>query len=709
MKVENLSKTYRTKGAPPVQALRGVSFTLPDTGMVFLLGRSGSGKSTLLHILSGLESFDAGDITYRGNRFADFSERDRDKYRNSCCGIIFQDYSLITELTVGENIALALRLQGERDTDERVRHALDQVGLSGCEHRRVTQLSGGQKQRVAIARALVKSPRILFADEPTGALDEQTGKDILMLLKALSKERLVFVVSHDRAFAETFGDRIIELADGQIVSDTAPAAQEEAPEPLPDLPARLPLGTALKLGCRNLLRHPVRLAFTFLLSFLSLAFIGISVSAASFNEIDAYVNALYDQNAELTAVYRYENYESGSTGSAEIIETMLGINNDSSRPIAISKADIELLEATVGTPVAPVFATNVYSIQDSFPGSAQEQVDKINAAIIANPDEHYNSTPNGYLQIDDELLQFLGYRLTGALPETPEEIAIPECLLNAFMVFGLRENGMDYTITCAEDIIGHTINLELVLENTSTGQTQPKTITGVIDTDCDISCKRSHTIYLGGLHNMMGGEHYHELLFVCEGYLPEYNYALITLPDDRPTRTALVRLVADSTNGQEFLRLSNTFSSDFYHGCLSATLLQNLCLYLCALFFIFAFLLLINFISTSVHDKLQQMGILYALGAGFWENVKIYTGSALLIGAALFLISSAFVPLYVSLANAFITYYAPTSPTLISVTFWPFAAILLIALAATFIGSFLAMLHYRKVAPAEIIRRGQSG
>ena len=247
MKVENLSKTYRTKGAPPVQALRGVSFTLPDTGMVCLLGRSGSGKSTLLHILSGLESFDAGDITYRGNRFADFTERDRDKYRNSCCGIIFQDYSLITELTVGENIALALRLQGERDTDERVKHALGQVGLSGCEHRRVTQLSGGQKQRVAIARALVKSPRILFADEPTGALDEQTGKDILMLLKELSKERLVFVVSHDRTFAKAFGDRIIELADGQIVSNTAPAAQEEAPEPLPDLPARLPLGTALFL------------------------------------------------------------------------------------------------------------------------------------------------------------------------------------------------------------------------------------------------------------------------------------------------------------------------------------------------------------------------------------------------------------------------------------------------------------------------------
>ena len=123
MKIENLSKTYRAKGAPPVQALKNVSFSLPEKGMVFLLGRSGSGKSTLLHILSGLENFDEGDIVYRGSRFSAFSERDRDKYRNNCCGIIFQDYSLITELTVGENIALALRLQGERDTDARVRRA----------------------------------------------------------------------------------------------------------------------------------------------------------------------------------------------------------------------------------------------------------------------------------------------------------------------------------------------------------------------------------------------------------------------------------------------------------------------------------------------------------------------------------------------------------------------------------------------------------
>ena len=707
MKIENLSKTYRAKGAPPVQALRNVSFSLPEKGMVFLLGRSGSGKSTLLHILSGLENFDEGDIIYRGSRFSAFSERDRDKYRNNCCGIIFQDYSLITELTVGENIALALRLQGERDTDARVRRALDQVGLSGCEKRRVTQLSGGQKQRVAIARALVKSPRILFADEPTGALDEQTGRDILMLLKELSKERLVFVVSHDRAFAETFGDRIIELSDGSIVSDSAPAAHEEAPEPLPDLPARLPLATALKLGCNNLLRHPVRLVFTFLLSFLSLAFIGISVTAATFNEVDAYVNALYDQNAELTAVYRYETYENGY-GPGGTIDSMLGLP-DPDHPISITTSDIGRLEATVGTPVAPVFVTDLSSIQTNFSvSSAQELVNRINAAVSSDPDDHYDFTPNGYLQIDEELLQFLGYRLTGTLPATTDEIAIPDCLLNAFKVLGLRENGTDYPISCAEDIIGHTIRLEFVLGNVITGQTQPRTITGVIDTGCGISCKGSHAVYQGGLNSIIGGGHYHDLLFVCEGYLPEYSYAVVTLPDDRPTRTELVKLAANSSDGQEFLRLSNSFSSDFRDACMYAALLQNLCLYLCAVFLIFAFLLLINFISASVHDKLQQMGILYALGAGFRENVKIYTGSALLIGAALFLLSSAFMPLYVSLANAFIASYVPAAPALFSVTFWPFAAVFAIALAATFLGSFLAMLRYRRRAPAEIIRMGQS-
>ena len=136
MKVENLTKIYRTKGAPPVEALKSVSFTLPDSGMVFLLGQSGSGKSTLLHVLSGLEDFDGGDVYYLGNKFSGFSESDRNRYRNGCCGIIFQEYNLIGELSVGENIALALRIRGERDIDTRVKEALSRVGLSGYERRR---------------------------------------------------------------------------------------------------------------------------------------------------------------------------------------------------------------------------------------------------------------------------------------------------------------------------------------------------------------------------------------------------------------------------------------------------------------------------------------------------------------------------------------------------------------------------------------------
>ena len=699
MKVENLSKTYRTKGAPPVQALKGVSFTLPDTGMVFLLGRSGSGKSTLLHILSGLESFDAGDITYRGNRFADFSECDRDKYRNSCCGIIFQDYSLITELTVGENIALALRLQGERDTDERVRHALDQVGLSGCEHRRVTQLSGGQKQRVAIARALVKSPRILFADEPTGALDEQTGKDILMLLKELSKERLVFVVSHDRAFAETFGDRIIELADGQIVSDTAPAAQEEAPEPLPDLPARLPLGTALKLGCRNLLRHPVRLAFTLLLSVFSLILVGIPATVAMFNAEDTYVQALETTGLQETSVQRYERYVNPNA-TDQSLDQYLGADNLYERRIPVTEEDSAALQEVLGYPVAMAFNPDSFAIF-SFQRNIAD-LDAVSAQVqIEGQTQCFMISPTAYVQVDEALLAHCGYTLQGRLPQTADEIAIPMTAYHSFEVGGLLQGETTVTIHSPQELIGRTLEIELLrYDNSSTSVTAPRIITGIIDTNCDRACARTHP-----------QENIHNVLYVGEGYLEQYSYLYLSIPADHATKAALVSCVFGADDGTQFLRFYNSttsLNSDYSSSVEMYLMLSNLCLYVSAAFFVFSFLLLINFISASVRDKLQQMGILRALGTGFWENVKIYTGSALLIGAALFLLSSAFVPLYVSLANAFITYYAPTSPTLISVTFWPFAAILLIALAATFLGSFLAMLRYRKVAPAEIIRRGQN-
>ncbi len=232
LEVRNLTKVYRPKKGVPVTAIDHVSLRFPATGMVFLLGKSGSGKSTLLNLLGGLDRYDEGEILIKGASSADFRQQHFDSYRNTYVGFIFQEYNILEEFTVGANIALAIELQGKKATDEQINAILDEVDLTGYGTRRPNELSGGQKQRVAIARALVKQPRIIMADEPTGALDSVTGRQIFDTLKKLSADRLVLVVSHDREFAEQYADRIVELADGKVISDLTYTSEDtvQAPE-----------------------------------------------------------------------------------------------------------------------------------------------------------------------------------------------------------------------------------------------------------------------------------------------------------------------------------------------------------------------------------------------------------------------------------------------------------------------------------------------
>lgn len=223
----HLTKVYKTKGGADVKALDDVSIVFPEKGMVFLLGKSGSGKSTLLNVCGGLDAPTDGAIIVKGKSSSKFSQSDFDSYRNTYVGFIFQEYNILSEFTVEDNIALALELQGKPKDKKVIADLLEQVDLTGYAKRKPNTLSGGQKQRIAIARALVKSPEIIMADEPTGALDSATGKQVFDTLKKLSKEKLVIVVSHDRDFAEMYGDRIIELKDGKILSDITKTEEQQ--------------------------------------------------------------------------------------------------------------------------------------------------------------------------------------------------------------------------------------------------------------------------------------------------------------------------------------------------------------------------------------------------------------------------------------------------------------------------------------------------
>ena len=216
IEVKGLTKVYKSRKGGKCVALDHISFTLPDRGFFFVVGKSGSGKTTLLSLLGGLDTVTSGEIIENGRHIEKFSLGEQVYYRNSTIGFIFQDFHLVDDLTIYENVLLALQLQGEKD-GERVMKALEETGLAEYRDRYPKELSGGQQQRVAIARALVKEPSIILADEPTGNLDSKTTVQILDLLKALSKTKLVVIVSHNLSDAEHYADEIMELSDGKIL------------------------------------------------------------------------------------------------------------------------------------------------------------------------------------------------------------------------------------------------------------------------------------------------------------------------------------------------------------------------------------------------------------------------------------------------------------------------------------------------------------
>ena len=228
LNLKSIRKDYVTS-SETVHALKGVSISFRKTEFVSILGPSGCGKTTLLNIIGGLDHYTDGDLVIGGRSTKEYGDRDWDVYRNHRVGFIFQSYNLIPHQTVLGNVELALTIAGisKEERVERAKTALDRVGLKGQYYKKPNQLSGGQCQRVAIARALVNNPEILLADEPTGALDTVTSVQIMDLIKEISEERLVVMVTHNPELAEQYSTRIVRLLDGEIIEDTNPMTEEE--------------------------------------------------------------------------------------------------------------------------------------------------------------------------------------------------------------------------------------------------------------------------------------------------------------------------------------------------------------------------------------------------------------------------------------------------------------------------------------------------
>ena len=301
LELKNITKIYNS-GAGVQRALDNVSISFGGHEFVSILGASGSGKTTLLNLIGGLDGYDEGDMIVDGTSTKSFADKDWDSYRNGTIGFVFQSYNLISHLSVLENVKLALSISGisNRESKKRAIEVLKNVGLEEHINKKPNQLSGGQMQRVAIARALVTDPKIILADEPTGALDSSTSAQIMDLIKEISKEKLVIMVTHNAEIAEKYSDRIVRLADGVVIEDTAANSVRDSGSEYKCAKTSMSLAQAINSSFKNLLTKKVRTALTTIAA--SIGIISIATVMAISSGMNCYIKTTQEDTISTVPV-----------------------------------------------------------------------------------------------------------------------------------------------------------------------------------------------------------------------------------------------------------------------------------------------------------------------------------------------------------------------------------------------------------------------
>ncbi len=400
LQLKNITKNYLS-GDNEIQALKGIDIEFRENEFVSILGQSGCGKTTLLNIIGGLDRYTSGDLIINGKSTKEFKDKDWDTYRNYSVGFVFQSYNLIPHQTVLANVELALTISGVGKAERRKRaiEALQKVGLGDQINKKPNQMSGGQMQRVAIARALVNDPDILLADEPTGALDSKTSVQVMEILKEISKDRLIIMVTHNPELAEKYSSRIVKLLDGKIIDDSNPykSSEEDVKKARNKKDksgkASMKFTTAVRLSLNNLMTKKGR---TFLTSFAgSIGIIGIALILSLSHGMQSYINRVEEDTLSSYPL----TIQEASIDVTSMLEAMMGNgereeHNDNkiySRPIVNN-----ILE-TVSTKLQ---TNNLEEFKKYLESGDTDIKDYINAIQY-----EYNLNLNIYKQNDDKTYQ----------------------------------------------------------------------------------------------------------------------------------------------------------------------------------------------------------------------------------------------------------------------------------------------------------------
>ncbi len=432
IEINNLTKIYNTKRKNKVTALSNINLKIGNKGLIFIVGKSGSGKSTLLNLLGGLDDITSGEIIINGKNISKFNEQELDSYRNTYIGFVFQEFNLLEEYNVQQNIELASELQNETPSKEYILKLLKLLDIENLENRNINELSGGQKQRVAIARAIIKNPQIILADEPTGNLDTKSSTQIFDILKVISQSRLVIVISHDILSAQKYADRIIKIEDGKLIEDTKFQEEKEITNKFKLKKSKLPFSYSFKMALNRLKLKPLRLTLTILLITFSFIFMSVTSNLALFKKENLIIKTMKDNN---DYVVRLFNCDYGYGRSPKCL-------------IKLNDEDISYLNS-----INKVKLNKEYTLYDN-----NEQ---INFEFGKKDNNFQLSTPYNirFIEIEDD--KIVG-QVIGRLPQSNNEIVVHKFFADYIIKYGIKlSNGEIYIPKDYNDIIQSNKQLKL--------------------------------------------------------------------------------------------------------------------------------------------------------------------------------------------------------------------------------------------------------
>lgn len=706
--LKNVTKVYTTKRGLKTTALKGVDLQFGDSGLVFILGKSGCGKSTLLNVLGGIDAPTSGEIVIDGVSSAAFTPADYDAYRNTYVGFVFQEYNLISDYTVSQNIALALELQNKKTNPDEIDGILKKVDLINEKGRtlggrKVTELSGGQKQRVAIARALVKNPKIILADEPTGALDSKTGKELYELLKELSKDKLIVVVTHDRDGAFQYGDRIIELVDGKVVSDNgeeiaAPVEKKESPD---FIRGRLPVKRAFAMGV-NGLRHKVfRLILSIVLCVTTFIAFGFSVTALT---TDPYSTQFDTMTANGLQLFSVKSYNTEYTKQSD------GFGNVTAIPI--SERQKEAMRENLGNEPIELFAADgiyrekggrlLYGIEP-FLGADSARLEELKYskpyyALATSGLETLVELDPSSGESDANLKVDSRFRTQSLcrLPQTDDEIALTDLQFELFKEFGYEDDdGSVMRIRTPDDLIGKKLGRF--------------TVCGVYSTEVDasnfIKYKEMSSYDIDNNHITLNFYAAKSSVisfgFVCKGTYGdvEPDRYMMKYAGDTSAVKKMIKQMTYSDSNREYEAAIQTFYSvflpdeSFFNSVVDVALITSLVLT------VFAVLLFMSFLSSSIEIRKKELGILRALGARKKDVVKICLFESLTIACI------NFVPSLIGVLIAVMNVNKEFLLTVFNVGFLQISALLIICFGVAALATILPVYKTVRRQPVDIIRK----